>query len=99
VVVVACENGTGTTRLGLSVGRTVWKSAVKRNRVRRVFREAFRLSYPELPPGLDLVLVPARPRLEPVLSEIRAELVALAHEALAKRRARVRRSEGPPLAP
>ena len=49
VVVVACPNGTQGTRLGLSVGRAIWRSAVKRNRVRRVFREAFRLSYPELP--------------------------------------------------
>jgi ribonuclease P protein component len=84
VVVVACPNGTQGTRLGLSVGRAIWRSAVKRNRVRRVFREAFRLSYPELPQGADVVMIPARPKLEPELAPTRAELVALAHKALAR---------------
>jgi ribonuclease P protein component len=74
-----------TTRLGLSVGKTIWKSAVKRNRIRRVFREAFRLAYPELPPGLDVVLIPARPKLVPVLADIRAELVGLVLKAASKR--------------
>jgi ribonuclease P protein component len=84
-IVVACPNGLETTRLGLSVGKTIWKSAVKRNRIRRVFREAFRLAYPELPPGLDVVLIPARPKLVPVLADIRAELVGLVLKAASKR--------------
>ena len=36
---------------------------MQRNRVRRVFREAFRLSQHDLPSGFDFVLIPARPRL------------------------------------
>jgi ribonuclease P protein component len=56
LLVVARENELGETRLGLSVGKSIWKGAVQRNRVRRIFREAFRLSYPELPAGFDLVL-------------------------------------------
>lgn len=94
VVVVACENGLPVTRLGLSVGKTIWKSAVKRNRIRRVFREAFRLSYADLPKGVDLILIPARPKLVPVLEEIRAELAPLLAAALARRSARSRRSPG-----
>ncbi len=31
--------------------------AVFRNRAKRLIREAFRLSYAELPPGLDLVVI------------------------------------------
>ena len=81
LVVVACPNGLGVTRLGLSVGRRIWKQAVRRNRVRRIFREAFRLSYPELPPGLDLVLIPAEPRLVPALEPTCKELVKLAAKA------------------
>jgi ribonuclease P protein component len=42
-------------RLGLSVGRRVG-SAVARNRVKRLLREAFRLRQHDLPPGIDLVV-------------------------------------------
>lgn len=84
VVVVVMANGLAHSRLGLSVGRVIWKSAVKRNRVRRIFREAFRLSYPELPPGLDVIMIPAAPKLEPDLSKTRAELVALVVRAEAR---------------
>ena len=96
LVVVACENGLPVSRLGLSVGRTIWKSAVKRNRIRRVFREAFRLSYPELPSGVDLILIPAQPKLVPVLADIRAELGPLVRQALARRSPRERKTSGGP---
>lgn len=92
LLVVVRENGLGTNRLGLSVGRAIWKSAVRRNRVRRIFREAFRLSYRELPAGFDYVLVPARPKLDPALDATCAELVRLAVEA----RARIGRPRPPP---
>jgi ribonuclease P protein component len=82
MTVCVCANGTETTRLGLSIGKRVWKSAVRRNRVRRVFREAFRLALPELPAGLDVILIGSVPRLEPkletALPELR-KLVAKAH--------------------
>lgn len=83
---VAAANGLEGSRLGLSVGRSCWKGAVERNRVRRVFREAFRLSYPVLPKGCDLILMPAAPRLKPRLAEVRAELETLATKAWGKRR-------------
>lgn len=84
LLVVACANELTTSRLGLSIGRSVWKSAVRRNRVRRIFREAFRLEYKALPPGFDYVLVAARPALEPELAATRAELVLLARKATAR---------------
>lgn len=90
---VAAANGLEGSRLGLSVGRSCWKGAVERNRVRRVFREAFRLSYPLLPKGCDLILMPAVPRLKPKLAEVRAELESLSAKAWAKRRAP--RPDGP----
>lgn len=95
VVVVVCPNGLAHARLGLSVGRVVWKSAVRRNRVRRIFREAFRLSYPELPPGVDVIMIPATPRLEPELAAARAELVALSHKALRRANDPDRPARGP----
>lgn len=79
LLVVGAPNGLGHPRLGLSVGKKVWKSAVKRNRVRRVFREAFRLSARDLPP-LDLVLIPAQPKLRPETAETARELRRLAQK-------------------
>jgi ribonuclease P protein component len=84
LMVVAVPNGGDTTRLGLSVGKKIWKSAVRRNRIRRVFREAFRTAQHELPKGYDLVLIPAQPRLEPQLEPTRRELVRLARKAAAR---------------
>lgn len=81
LLVVVCENGTDQTRLGLSVGRAVHRRAVQRNRVRRVFREAFRLSLSELAPGLDVVMIPARKGLDPRLEDVRAELLRLVPKA------------------
>lgn len=58
ILLVAAESlNPGVPRLGLSVGRKYHKLAVRRNRVRRVFRESFRLNRPDLPP-LDMILIP-----------------------------------------
>ncbi len=88
VQLVAVENGLAHSRIGLSVGRAIWKSAVRRNRVRRIFREAFRLEQHELPPGFDWILIPAEKRLDPELAALRAEVRRLAPAAA--RRARER---------
>jgi ribonuclease P protein component len=52
-------DSTARPRLGLSVSRKVG-GAVERNRVKRLLREAFARTEPELRPGQDVVLV-ARP--------------------------------------
>lgn len=94
VRVVALPNGGDTSRLGLSVGKAIWKSAVRRNRVRRVLREAFRLALPDLPAGVDVILIPARAKLDPELEATRRELVRLVPKA-----ARRARPPGDPPAP
>jgi ribonuclease P protein component len=53
----ACMNGLGHSRLGVVVGRK-HGGAVRRNRIKRVLREAFRLARRELPAGLDLLCSP-----------------------------------------
>jgi ribonuclease P protein component len=57
LVVYGCDNGLQHSRLGLSVSKK-WGNAVKRNRIRRLLREGYRLTKAEYPPGIDLVLIP-----------------------------------------
>ncbi len=68
LIVYACENDLGHLRLGLSVSRK-YGPAVERNRLRRLYREAFRLAKHHMPTGLDLILIPRKPE-EPPLSEL-----------------------------
>jgi ribonuclease P protein component len=46
--------GSGNARLGLVIGKRYEKKSVRRNAIKRVLREAFRLGYASLPPA-DLV--------------------------------------------
>lgn len=55
IIVHAAPNELGRTRLGLSIGTRVGK-AVRRVRVKRMIREAFRLIRSEIPPGMDVVV-------------------------------------------
>ena len=82
LLVYACENGLPHLRLGCSVSRKVG-GAVQRNRLRRLYREAFRLTKHELPPGFDLVLIPRQPN-DPKLEQLKASLVRLVGQLASK---------------
>ncbi len=89
LVVYVVANGLDFTRLGLSVGKRIGP-AVKRNRVKRLLRESFRLLQHELPAGLDLLVIP-RPADRPTLEGYNRslpELIRRAHRKLAKHRPR-----------
>lgn len=75
VVIYGCPNELSHARLGVSVSRKIG-NAVARNRFKRLYREAFRLTRAELPAGLDLILLPRSTR-EPTLDKMRQSLAAL----------------------
>jgi ribonuclease P protein component len=82
LILYACENGLPHLRLGLSVSRKMGQ-ATHRNRLRRLYREAFRLTRSEMPVGLDLVLIPRGPQ-EPPVEELKRSLPRLVKQVARK---------------
>jgi ribonuclease P protein component len=73
------------SRLGVTVTKKVG-TAVRRNRVKRLVREAFRLCPDLLPSGIDLVVIAKEGAPELGLSDVQAEWSAV--RPLLQRRAR-----------
>jgi ribonuclease P protein component len=59
-VLVSLPNALGYTRFAVSAGRTVG-NAVKRNRAKRMLREAIRSHMNKITPGWDVVMVARQP--------------------------------------
>jgi ribonuclease P protein component len=76
LVIYGVENGRSHPRLGISIARRKVRAATARNRLKRLIREAFRLSKANLPRGIDLIVQPRRQNVS--LAEVRESLVALA---------------------
>lgn len=51
---ICLPNQTKSSRLGISVHRKI-RGAVKRNRIKRIIREAFRVEREQFPAGMDIV--------------------------------------------
>lgn len=82
LIVYGHPNPLDHLRIGLSVSRK-YGPATQRNRLRRLYREAFRLTRWSMPPGLDLILIPRR-SAEPTLAILMESLPRLV-ERLARR--------------
>lgn len=91
ITVHCAPNGLDRPRLGLAVGRRVG-IATRRNRVKRLVREAFRLARDAFPPGFDYV-VSVRPHEPLSLVEYQRHLAAA---AAAAHQACLRRAPGTP---
>jgi ribonuclease P protein component len=92
MIVYGRPNDLGTTRLGLVVSRKCG-DAVRRNRWKRLLREAFRRRRCDLPPAYDLVVI-ARPPSEPDLASLETSLLRLAHQVARRKAAGERRGTG-----
>jgi ribonuclease P protein component len=72
LVMYSLPNELGHLRMGISISRRVG-SAPKRNRIKRLLREAFRLNHLTLARGYDLVIV-VRPHVPMRLAEYQQAL-------------------------
>ena len=77
--ILARDNGRDGARLGLAVSKKNCKTAVGRNRLKRIIRESFRHRAPELAVngGIDIVVLPTRHAATICNGELHASLARL----------------------
>lgn len=74
IVMYIGKGRSDTVRIGITVGKKIG-NAVKRNRVRRVIREAFRMTAPFIKTGLDIIIVARTRALFLKSTDIQKEMI------------------------
>jgi len=82
LIVVAYRRREPGHRLGLSVSKEHGR-AVRRNKIKRILREAFRLTRPWLPGQYDVILIPRKSSDKLRLRDVQDELRHLLQQAQA----------------
>ena len=80
LVLVVQAGETGQIHVGVAVSRTVG-TAVKRNRAKRLLREAMRTFLPFMPTGFEIVLIARPPLAACSMPEVRDALLKLLRRA------------------
>lgn len=80
LVLYARRNRTGGNRVGITVSKKLGH-AVVRNRVRRRFREVYRLNEEKFQPGWDIVVVARSRAVNAKFSQLTAAYLSLAKKA------------------
>lgn len=71
----------GESRFGFIVSNKIHKKATKRNRVKRLLREAVQMMLPEMEPGFDIVFLARKKILEQDWQAIKAAVEVAFREA------------------
>jgi ribonuclease P protein component len=80
VGIVRRAEGFAATRLGITTTKKLG-TAVVRNRIRRLIREAFRRNRDALPPGMDIIVVARRASVDCTAAAIAFDLADLGRRA------------------
>jgi len=80
LVLYARKNRTGTNRVGITVSKKLGKAHI-RNRVRRRFREVYRLNEEAFQPGWDIVIVARSRAIDAPFEDLTRAYLSLAGKA------------------
>ena len=80
LVLYARKNRTGCNRVGITVSKKLGKAHI-RNRVRRRFREVYRLNEEAFQPGWDIVIVARSKAIDAPLADLTKAYLSLAKKA------------------
>jgi ribonuclease P protein component len=80
LILLCRENGLGLSRFGQTVSRKTG-NAVRRNAIKRRFREVQRLNKHQILPGFDVVVIPRKKTGEASFQTLESEYIELAMQA------------------
>ena len=80
-IVWICPNALNYNRLGVSIPKRKLKLSSKRNRVRRLVRETYRINKPKFKKGFDIVIIPGQNRETCTYGELEKDMLKIYRKA------------------